>query len=157
MEHVLALDILVLMLGFVVGYLYYIKFRTAVGGVIATPFLVIYVVKEPAIILSTGLAISLAVVALEIVHDRYLIYGRRAFYVAAFISMIVFLSTYNWIGTQISSAFTSLIGGIIAYNMHKEIVSNGDYLKPVLVWMAEFLTVIIIALIIYILAGVIAI
>ena len=144
-------DVIVLMVGFLIGYLYYIKYRTSVGGVIATPFLVIYVIRVPEIILSTGLAISLGLIALEIAHDRFLLYGRRAFYIAAFVSMIVFLATYNYvdIDARAVSAFTSLIGGIIAYNMHKEIVTNGDYLKPILVWIAEFITITVISIAIY--------
>ncbi len=151
MDHRLVLDIVILMVGFVIGYFFYMKYKTAVGGVIATPFLVIYVIREPAIILSTGLAISMGLIALEIVHDRFLIYGRRAFYIAAFISMIVFLTTYNYIDIEAraASAFTSLIGGIIAYNMHKEIVTNGDYVKPIVVWISEFASTLVVGTILY--------
>ncbi len=110
---------LVLLAGFGYGFILYNKFKVQIGGVIATPLLVLYILDEP-LSAVVFLVSTIAVYAfLEILVETTLIYGRRLYYLGAIVSIISTYLLKNYLEIP-QPAFFSIIPAIIGYNLYRE-------------------------------------
>ena len=141
--------ILILSVGFVLGYFFYTRFKISPGGVLATPFLVLYTLEDPSIFVIFVLAFVASVFAIDFFVKRYLIYGRRLFYLALLISLVISAVLYIILNPSFSTVFFSIIAGIIAYNSHKELMGGTDYMKITVIWFSEFILLYVFGFAIY--------
>ncbi len=106
-------------IGFIGGFVIYSRYGSRVGGVVAVPLAVVeslaYPLLIPFIIIGSIVSYMIGV----IIFEEYLIYGRRLFYV--FLIASVFFMTGPIISTiPHGFNFSTILPGIIAYNMHVE-------------------------------------
>ena len=141
--------ILILSVGFVLGYFFYTRFKISPGGVLATPFLVLYTLEDPSIFVIFVLAFVASIFAIDFFVKRYLIYGRRLFYLALLISLVISAVLYIMLNPSFSTVFFSIIAGIIAYNSHKELMGGTDYMKITIIWFSEFILLYVFGFAIY--------
>ncbi len=132
---------LILAFGFLLGYYFYVKFKISPGGVLATPFLVLYTLEDPLIFIIFLVAFVASILSIEFFIKQFLIYGRRLFYIALLISLIISALLYITLNPEYSTVFFSIVAGIIAYNSHKELVSGTSYRKITYVWFSEFIII----------------
>lgn len=135
----------ILLIGFVLGYIIYELFKVRAGGVIAIPLLVLYTLHNIYFffaILLTSLAVFLI---LEFIFKKTAIYGRRLLYVSFILSIVVTTLVMILMG-ETSSAFVTIIPGLIGYNFHRENNSSQNIWKALAITDTYAILVIIIAL-----------
>ncbi|HIQ12956.1 MAG TPA: hypothetical protein EYH44_00995, partial [Thermoprotei archaeon] len=125
------------------------RFRISPGGVLATPFLVLYTLEDPSLFVIFILAFIASLYSIDLFVKRYLVYGRRLFYLALIVSLIISAALYMILNPKFSTIFFSIIAGIIAYNSHKELMGGAHYMKITGVWFGEFVIIYILGFIIY--------
>ena len=129
---------LILSVGFVVGFLFYHKFKTSMGGVLVTPFVVLYTLDDPTLFIVFVFAFLGCIFAVEFGKNYFLLYGRRLFYLSITASLVISALLFIIMNPEFSTVFFSITAGIIAYNAHKELMANVHYLKLVYLWFLEF-------------------
>jgi len=109
----------VLGIGFLAGFLVYTRLGSRAGGVVAIPLAVVESLAYPLIIPFLIIGSIMSYIIGMIVFEEFMIYGRRLFYVFLIISIIIMTSP---IVSTIPHAFnfSTILPGIIAYNMHVE-------------------------------------
>ncbi len=138
----------ILSIGFIVGFIFYHKFKTSMGGVLATPFVVLYTLDDPSLFIVFVFAFLGCIFAIELGKNYFLLYGRRLFYLSISMSLIISAALFILLNPQFSTVFFSITAGIIAYNAHKELMANVHYLKLVYLWFLEFSIIYILGFII---------
>lgn len=118
-------EIYTLIIGFIIGFFLYTKFKFRGGGVIVVPILSVYFVKFPSLIPYMILISIITFFILEILYSKFIIYGRRLMYVSLFIGMILSLTLVFKFGDIGWYGF--LIPGLLAYNFHREKNSTTKY------------------------------
>lgn len=157
MQNVLGFDNaliapLVLIVGFAVGFIMYNEFKVQVGGVIATPLLVLYVLRSPLSLIIFAVSAGLSYAVIRVLVNFTLMYGRRLFYLAAIVSIT---TTYMMLGllSVPSPAYFSIIPAIIGYNLYRETESVERVSRSILIWLIEFAIIYAIAYTLYSIGG----
>ena len=109
----------ILSIGFLGGFVIYTRYGSRVGGVVAVPLAVIESLAYPLIVPFLIIGSIVSYMIGMIIFDEFLIYGRRLFYV--FLIASVFVMTIPTISVLPQAFnFSTILPGIIAYNMHVE-------------------------------------
>lgn len=109
----------ILAVGFVTGFFIYTRLGSRVGGVVAIPLAVVESLAYPLIIPFIIIGSATCFYVGESVFVRYLIYGRRLFYVFLTASVIVMAQLIISVHLPPFS-LSFIIPGIISYNLHVE-------------------------------------
>ncbi|MEB3760130.1 MAG: poly-gamma-glutamate biosynthesis protein PgsC/CapC [Desulfurococcales archaeon] len=141
------LTALILIIGFLIGFIVYSKFKVQIGGVIATPLLVLYVLNYPKSIIVFIIAVVMTYLVLEVLVETTLMYGRRLYYIGAIVSIITTYILMKYISI-VQPAYFSIIPAIIGYNVYRESESVENLARSILIWLLEFLSILAIALVI---------
>jgi len=112
-------ELLVLLIGFVIGYIIYEKNYYRAGGVLAIPLLAIYTIKFPLISFYMILVSAVIYILIDLITNRYLLYGRRLLYISLGLGFAFLFIFINWISIDIGW-YPMVIPGLIAYNIYKE-------------------------------------
>ena len=128
---------MVLLIGFGLGFLVYDRFKVQIGGVIATPLLVIYVLSSPGSIIIFLIATISVFLLIEFLVEYTLMYGRRLYYLGAIVSIIVTYSLRGVFNIP-QPAYFSVIPAIIGYNLYRESEIVSKLRRSIIVWGAEF-------------------
>ncbi len=109
----------ILSIGFLIGFLIYTRMGSRAGGVVVVPLAVVEALAYPLLIplIVTGSIVSYIIGM--IFFEEFLIYGRRLFYVFLTVSILVMTVPVISIIPH-SLNFSTLLPGIVAYNMHVE-------------------------------------
>lgn len=136
-----GLGALLLFVGFLLGFFIYSKYKVQVGGIVATPILALYVLREPISIAVFAIATAAALLAIELAVRRTLAYGRRLYYYSAFVSIPTTFFLARILGIA-QPAFFSIIPTIIAYNIHREVESVHTFARSMFIWLCELFAII---------------
>ncbi len=129
--------VLLLLMGFAIGYLFYSKFMYRVGGVIVTPLLALYTLSNPIFFFLFLAATFISYATIEVVVSYRLIYGRRLFYVSCFTSGVVtFILVY--LTNVRHPLMLTILPGIFAYNLFSDVNSVSNVKKSLFLWSLEF-------------------
>ena len=115
---------IILLVGFVLGFILYEKFGTRVGGVLAIPLAVVYCLAELKLIPVLIVATLMTSLIGYLIFRTFLIYGRRMLYIYAGTSIFFTIPLILLIGAE-ATVFMSIIPGLLAYNLHREMNSSG--------------------------------
>ncbi len=109
----------VLIIGFLAGFLIYTKLGSRAGGVVIVPLAVVESLAYPFILPFLIIGSIASYMVGMIFFEEFLIYGRRLFYVFLIASILIMTGP---IVSTIPHAFnfSTILPGIIAYNMHVE-------------------------------------
>jgi hypothetical protein len=137
---------IVLIIGFVIGYILYYKYRYRGGGVIAVPLLVIYTIKFPLMLPLLLISTFLSFFILNFLYLKFIIYGRRLLYISLTIGIVLNLIIQNSIKINMGW-YPLILTGLLSYNMHREINSGQSFFKSSLISIFFMIFMIIIAFI----------
>jgi hypothetical protein len=138
------LSALILVFGFALGFLFYSKYKVQIGGVIATPLLVLYVLCCPVSLVVFFIATVAAFATIELLVDTTLIYGRRLYYFAAIVSIIITFSLLRLFRIP-EPAYFSVIPAIVGYNLYRESESVDNLARSIIVWLVQFASTLAVA------------
>lgn len=156
MDYILQL--MILLFGFIFGYIIYELTRHRAGGVIAIPILVLYTMEAPIILPIFIYAIAMCILIGTIIQEKTLVYGRRLLYLYLTASIIctssafffvMYLLDINLLAISVGAVFP----GLIAYNISRESYSWKSGLNSI-AWMAwHFLIVLLFGIVILLASG----
>ena len=143
-------QLIVLLFGFIFGYIIYELTRYRVGGVVAIPIMVIYTLDEPLMLPIFVFAIIICLLAVYIVTEKTLLYGRRLLYLNLAFSIIITSLIFFYADAILNMSFTALtVGtifpGIVAYNISRESYDLENTMKTIVMMVANFLIVLLFA------------
>jgi len=143
-------QLIVLLFGFIFGYIIYELTRYRVGGVVAIPIMVIYTMDEPLMLPIFVFAIIICLLAVYIVTEKTLLYGRRLLYLNLAFSIIITSLIFFYADAILNMSFTALtVGtifpGIVAYNISRESYDLENTMKTIVMMVANFLIVLLFA------------
>ena len=143
-------QLIVLLFGFIFGYIIYELTRYRVGGVVAIPIMVIYTMDEPLMLPIFVFAIIICLLAVYIVTEKTLLYGRRLLYLNLAFSIIITSLIFFYADAILNMNFTALtVGtifpGIVAYNISRESYDLENTMKTIVMMVANFLIVLLFA------------
>jgi hypothetical protein len=137
-------EVITLIIGFALGYLFYSKFNYRGGGVLVVPFLVIYLIKFPLMLPFLIIISFINLFILNFLYSKYLIYGRRLLYLSLIIGIVGLLIAGLFV--PVNDWYPLLIPGLFAYNMHRELNNPITISKSVMISIIYFAVVFITAL-----------
>ena len=143
-------QLIVLLFGFIFGFIIYELTRYRVGGVVAIPIMVIYTLDEPLMLPIFVFAIIICLLAVYIVTEKTLLYGRRLLYLNLAFSIIITSLIFFYADAILNMSFTALtVGtifpGIVAYNISRESYDLENTMKTIVMMVANFLIVLLFA------------
>jgi len=143
-------QLIVLLFGFIFGFIIYELTRYRVGGVVAIPIMVIYTMDEPLMLPIFVFAIIICLLAVYIVTEKTLLYGRRLLYLNLAFSIIITSLIFFYADAILNMSFTALtVGtifpGIVAYNISRESYDLENTMKTIVMMVANFLIVLLFA------------
>ncbi len=153
-----AIMLVTLLFGFIFGFYLYEMKRFKVGGVIAIPILVIYMLQDmiilPIFIVS---AIACLVIA-RLIAEKTLLYGRRLLYCFLAISIVatstIIAVTQHLFDPLVQEMVVfTIFPGIIAYNISKESYDLNSAAESVFLVIVYFMVVYLFARILLMVTG----
>ena len=122
-----------LLVGFIFSYIIYTYKKFRLGGVISIPLLAIYTIKFPLIALVIILSSIIIFIFLEILMERFVLYGRRLLYISMILS-VLFMVLIELSISKNPEWYAMLLSGLMAYNYHREAHSGVDITKSIAVY-----------------------
>ncbi len=102
------------------GLVAYERWGERLGGVLAFPYLVVYSLRDVAVLLLFGLAATVTYCGGEVIHRATLIYGRRMLVAYLALSLMASFAFNALINVSVSGVFLPILPGLFAYNLHRE-------------------------------------
>jgi hypothetical protein len=153
-----VVQLLVLLFGFIFGFIIYELTRFRIGGVVAIPIMVIYTLDDPLMLPIFGFTIVVCLLAGQIIEEKTLLYGRRLLYLNLAVSILTTSLIFFYASSILDINLTALtVGtifpGIIAFNISRESYDLENTLKMIVMMLANFLVVLLFALALTFIAG----
>jgi hypothetical protein len=145
------IHLFVLLFGFIFGFIFYELTRYRIGGVVAIPIMVIYTMDNPLMLPIFGFSTVVCLLAVHIIEEETLLYGRRLLYLNLAVSIVTTSLIFFYASSVLNINLTALtVGtifpGIIAFNISRESYDLENTLKAIIMMLANFLIVLLFAL-----------
>lgn len=102
------------------GLVAYERYRWRLGGVLVLPFLVMYSIGKPILLVVFAVSAAVTFLAGEFLHQRTLLYGRRLLVTHLVVALTASYATAFALGVAESSIIFPLLPGLFAFNLHRE-------------------------------------
>jgi hypothetical protein len=144
-------QLIVLLFGFILGFILYELTRYRIGGVIAIPIMVIYTMDNSLMFPIFLYSIVICLLAGHIISESTLLYGRRLLYVYLAISIVTTSIIFFYAGSLLNINLTaltvgSIFPGIVAFNISREADNAENAIKAGVMMLWNFLIVLLFAL-----------
>ncbi len=136
-------EILPLLIGFILEYFLYTKYKFRAGGVIILPMLATYAIKYPSLVPTILLITLITYIVLEVLYSKFIIYGRRLLYLSLIIGIIISGSA-ALVMNNAPFTYAFLMPGLMAYNFHREKHSTVVKIKSTVLNTGVFLLLVIV-------------
>ena len=122
-------QILTLIAGFILGYIFYELFNYRAGGVLVIPLMVIYTIEYPLMLVFILLTTLFSFLIVHLIHSKILIYGRRVLYLSLLIGVFTNLALELILKLNVIelSWYPLVLPGLFAYNLHREYNSKNSF------------------------------
>lgn len=153
-----VIHLVVLLFGFIFGFIIYELTRYRIGGVIAIPIMVVYTMDNPLTLPIFVFSIIVCLLAVYIINENTLLYGRRLLYLNLAISIITTSLIFFYTDALLNMNFTaltvgSIFPGIIAYNISRESFDLEKSVITIVMTLANFLIVLLFAIALTLIVG----
>ncbi len=153
-----VIQLAILLFGFIFGFLLYEMTRYRIGGIVAIPIMVIYIMESPVLLPIFFLAIAICLAAVQIIAERTLFYGRRLLYLNLAVSIIstsimIFAVSSLFSMDLVSLTVGTIFPGIVAYNISRETIDARNALKSAAMMLGNFLIVLLFGIVLVMATG----
>ena len=153
-----VIQLFILLFGFILGFILYELTRYRIGGIVAIPIMVIYIIENPVLLPIFFLSIGLCLAGVQLIAERTLLYGRRLLYLNLAVSIICTSIMIFSIGSYFNIDLTTLtVGtifpGLVAFNISRETFDVQNALKSGGMMIGNFLIVLAFGLVLIRIAG----
>jgi hypothetical protein len=130
-----------LLIGFIIEYVLYTKYKFRAGGVVVIPLLAIYTVKYPLMAVALIGLSMITLLIIEILYSKFVVYGRRLLYMSLTAGIILTLIIMPMLDSALGW-YSVVVPGLLAYNFHRENHSIVDRARSVIINGATYLLLI---------------
>lgn len=152
------IQLIVLLFGFILGFVLYELTRYRIGGVVAIPIMVIYTMANSLMLPMFLFSIVICLLVGHIISEITLLYGRRLLYTYLTISIIITSLIFFYMGSILEINFTAItvatiFPGIVAFNISRESDTFENAVKAGILVLWNFLIVLLFAIALTLAAG----
>ncbi len=117
-----------LVVGVILGMLFYERFQLTTGGAIVPPYLALAVVSPLSVVVTLVAGYATYLLVARVISRRVILYGRRKFEAELLIglALVLLLTGAAWLAGKVDPAFAALTGvgflipGLIAHDMGRQ-------------------------------------
>ncbi len=151
-------QLLILLFGFILGFILYELTRYRIGGVVAIPIMAIYTLDNPVMLPIFLFSIVVCLLAVDIISEKTLFYGRRLLYINLAFSIVTTSFLIFYLGSYMDMNLTSvtvgsIFPGIVAFNISRESYDFENAVKTGVMMLWNFLIVLLFGLALTLAAG----
>lgn len=153
-----VIQLFILLFGFILGFILYELTRYRIGGIVAIPIMVIYVLDNPVLLPIFLLSIGICLAGVQLIAERTLLYGRRLLYLNLAVSIIctsiLIFSTSLYFSIDLTTLTVGTIfPGIVAHNISRETFDLRNAMRSGGMMLGNFLIVMLFGLVLLRIAG----
>jgi hypothetical protein len=153
-----VIQLFILLFGFIFGFILYELTRYRIGGIVAIPIMVIYIMDNPVLLPIFFLSIGICLAGVQLIAEKTLLYGRRLLYLNLAVSIVctslMIFSVSSFLNIDLTTLTVGTIfPGIVAFNVSRETFDLPNALKSGGMMLGNFLIVLLFGLVLVMVAG----
>jgi hypothetical protein len=153
-----VIQLFILLFGFIFGFILYELTRYRIGGIVAIPIMVIYIMDNPVLLPIFFLSIGICLAGVQLIAEKTLLYGRRLLYLNLAVSIVctsmMIFSVSAFLNIDLTTLTVGTIfPGIVAFNISRETFDLPNALKSGGMMLGNFLIVLLFGLVLVTIAG----